>query len=477
MGGMNKAVGAALALVGAVFAGAAQAQLTVQPAATSLPQVPGLNVAQSSMAGSIATVCPTLAAPLNQPLISGDTADLRNVCTRMVQTANGIVGAGATTNSYGLTAGQLGNALQQITGDELVAPREQLSNVQAGQTSAISGRLAALRLGGGAASTRLGAAPTPQRQRYAMAGAFTPSASAGASDVLSSPWSGFLNGSGNWGDQDATATAEGFDFNSGSLTAGVDYRLNDNLIIGVAAGYGRFDADFDATANSASGQGIESDNGLLSLYGTYYVGERLYFDAILTGALARYDSTRRVVIPSQTAQPSENRTATGDFDATQLSLSLGGGYQYPIGASLVTPYVRAAYQRTDVDDFAETGASGLNLTFASHEVTSLTSAIGAQVSHAISTEFGVLAPFVTGEWIHEFRNDESGISAKYAADPTELSRFTVRFDSPDRNYFNLGAGLAVTLPMGWSAFASYDTLLGLDDVSSHTVTLGARLEF
>ena len=472
------AVGATAGLAFGLAASVAQAQVVNQPSAPSLTQIPGLTDAQQPMASAIANVCPTIATPSNQPFLSADTLDLANVCTRMVQNGNAVTGAAGTANSYGLNAGQLASALQQINGEELVAPREQLNTAQSGQNSAISARLSALRLGGGAASTRFGLAPKPQRTRYANAGGFMPSASAGASEpAMESRLSGFLTGSGNWGDKDGDTTSEGFDFNSGSITAGADYRLNDNLIIGAALGYGSFDADFDATANSASGQGIESDSGLLSLYGTYYVGERLYFDAILTGTRANYDSTRRVVIVSQTAQPSENRTASADFDATQTSLSIGGGYQYPMGATLLTPYARAAYQRTDVDGFTESGAAGLNLAYDSHDVTSLTSALGAQVSHSISTDFGVVAPFFTAEWIHEFKNDDSGIGAQYAADPTNLSRFTVRFDSPDRNYFNVGAGVGMTLAQGWSAFASYDTLLGLDDVSSHTVTVGARLEF
>ena len=60
---------------------------------------------------------------------------------------------------------------------------------------------------------------------------------------------------------------------------------------------------------------------------------------------------------------------------------------------------------------------------------------------------------------------------------SQLSRFTVGFDGPDRNYFNLGVGLAATLPNGWSAFGNFETVAGLRDTTSHVVTLGGRLEF
>lgn len=145
----------------------------------------------------------------------------------------------------------------------------------------------------------------------------------------------------------------------------------------------------------------------------------------------------------------------------------------------LTPYGRGTYQKTTIDAFSETGGGGLNLAFDEQDNESLTSTLGAQASYAISTGFGVLLPTIYAEWVHEFRNDQSGVGVRYAADPTpsQLSRFTVGFDAPDRNYFNLGVGLAATLPNGWSAFGNFETVAGLRDTTSHVVTLGGRLEF
>ena len=50
-------------------------------------------------------------------------------------------------------------------------------------------------------------------------------------------------------------------------------------------------------------------------------------------------------------------------------------------------------------------------------------------------------------------------------------------DDPDRNYFNLGLGLAAQFAHGRAAFVSYETVLGRNAASSQALTLGVRLEF
>jgi outer membrane autotransporter protein len=111
------------------------------------------------------------------------------------------------------------------------------------------------------------------------------------------------------------------------------------------------------------------------------------------------------------------------------------------------------------------------------DVDSLTTALGGQVSYAISTALGVLLPQLRVEWEHEFLNDSRTIRATFVEDPTDAQReIQVRTDAPDRDYCNLGAGLSMTFRGGTSAFAYYETVLGLADVTIHNFTLGVRVE-
>ena len=102
--------------------------------------------------------------------------------------------------------------------------------------------------------------------------------------------------------------------------------------------------------------------------------------------------------------------------------------------------------------------------------------VGLYASYAISTGFGVLLPQITGEYFHEFLNDQKLLKFRFAQDfaVTPLSYLT---DKPDRDHFMLSAGLVVVLANGLSPFVNYRELLGYRDQSNHVVTLGLRVSF
>lgn len=47
----------------------------------------------------------------------------------------------------------------------------------------------------------------------------------------------FINGDINFGDRETTSKYPGYDFTTSGVTAGVDYRVADNLAVGLALGY------------------------------------------------------------------------------------------------------------------------------------------------------------------------------------------------------------------------------------------------
>ena len=135
-----------------------------------------------------------------------------------------------------------------------------------------------------------------------------------------------------------------------------------------------------------------------------------------------------------------------------------------------------AYIESDIDGFTESGARGLNLKYDDQDVNSLTTALGGQFSYAISTGFGVLTPHVRAEWEHEFEDDPRKIELQYDVDPNN-TQFFVETEGPDRDYVNLGAGLAATFAGGITAFADFETVLANSDRDEYQVTFGARYEF
>jgi outer membrane autotransporter protein len=217
---------------------------------------------------------------------------------------------------------------------------------------------------------------------------------------------------------------------------------------------------------------------MLSLYGTYYPTDRLYVDAVGSVGIGNYDSKRLVVIDSTTTEPAENRTARGDFDSWIYGASITAGYDYPVWQGLtITPSAGLDYLHADIGSFKETGAGGLNLDYDDQNLDSLVSSVGVQLAYPISFNFGVLSPYVRGTWFYDLSGNDDGVEFRFKADPTDLSSFEMKPVDQDRSYGSIEAGLSSALPRGFSLFAEYGTLVGLDDVTQHRLVAGLRKTF
>jgi outer membrane lipase/esterase len=160
---------------------------------------------------------------------------------------------------------------------------------------------------------------------------------------------------------------------------------------------------------------------------------------------------------------------------------LSGGYDFTARGFTFGPYGRLSYLKANIDAFQEridntNPGFGLALGINEQDVESLTWALGGQVSYALSTGFGVLVPQARFEWEHEFLDNQRTITARFVSDPLRTP-ILLDTDDPDRDYFNLGAGLSAVFQRGVSAFVYYETALALRDVTAHQVAVGLRLAF
>lgn len=95
--------------------------VTGQPNLTALP---GQNVAQQVMSGSINNFCPTAVMTANTPVATQGEIDLKTICSAMIGNALQLQGQSAQgLGSYGLNASGLMGALQSLNGGaELLVP-------------------------------------------------------------------------------------------------------------------------------------------------------------------------------------------------------------------------------------------------------------------------------------------------------------------------------------------------------------------
>jgi hypothetical protein len=98
-----------------------------------------------------------------------------------------------------------------------------------------------------------------------------------------------------------------------------------------------------------------------------------------------------------------------------------------------------------------------------------------EATYAFSLAWGVVIPTVRAEWEHEYSARRRIPTGRLLDDPSVV--VPARTDEPDRDYFNLGAGVSAQFRSRTAAFASYEAVVGRTNFVDHRFTVGIRQEF
>ena len=289
-------------------------------------------------------------------------------------------------------------------------------------------------------------------------------------DSTESPWGAFVNGRLSFGDAPQRGEDPGYDFETEGMTAGVDYRLSNEFVVGLAVGFVATKSELDVDGGS-----IDTDGWSLNLYGTWY-RDNWYAEAVLGYGRNDYEFKRVILLP-RPFQGQDQITTLGTPKSDQLSADLGAGYDFRLTEALsLTGFGRLSYIDTSIDEYSERGGGPFSLAFAGQDMKSLLAEAGAELTYPISLSWGVLQPLVRVSYLHEFEDDPQVVRARFLGDPGRRF-FVLRSERPDRNYLNLAAGLSATLPRGWATFLQYDTDLQREELDIYTLSGGLRFQF
>ncbi len=274
----------------------------------------------------------------------------------------------------------------------------------------------------------------------------------------------FVNGRINFGDRGSTANETGFTFNTQGVTVGMDYRFTDRLVAGGAFGFASTGNEF-----GSNGGNMDARDLSFSTYGSYYMPLDTFVDWIVTYSVNHYDITHNIAFHGFSTQ------TNAGADGGQVAVAVNAGKDFHRGGLTFTPYARIEYISTSIDAYRESGGGGLAMVIDNQSLKYLTSVLASRLSKAFSTKWGILTPSVHLEWVHQYENNSRLISGHFVGDPA--ASFSIQSDSPDRNYFNAGFSLAVTLPRDISGFFTYETVLARNHVHNTLLQLGARVQF
>lgn len=294
-----------------------------------------------------------------------------------------------------------------------------------------------------------------------------------------------LNGRYTWLDRQrnpASDSERGYEGDIYGVQFGGDYRISDQTVIGALLGYDRTETTFDRLATTTlvppgdDGE-TEVDGYSINLFAAHNIDDNWFVDVNLGYTYNDYTFGRNGAFQDTGLTTTITGLNVGETEGAQWSGGAGVGYDHYSGPLTIGPYARFNIVHTSIDSYTETdlNGAGFAMRIDPDSRTSVTSVLGVRVSYAISTGFGVVVPQARAEYEHEFDNDAQVTGTSFVLD-TSNTVLTVTGDSPDRNYFNLGAGVAMVLPNGWLPFVDYEALVGYEDFDRHRVTFGLRKE-
>lgn len=272
----------------------------------------------------------------------------------------------------------------------------------------------------------------------------------------------FINGDVNFGDRESTSKYPGYDFTTSGVTAGVDYRVADNLAVGLALGYASNDTDLKQNRGS-----IGVDGYAISLYSNY-VGNNFYVNGVLGYGDNDYDIKRTTNF--------DNRTAYGKPSGSQFTVNVNGGYVAKSQNIAYGPTLGLRYNRVSIDGYTEKGADSLNMKVNDQQVDSFVMSVGAQASVTIDAgKDSKVIPNIRASYEHEFGNDSRTIISELVSQPGIPMRSQTL--EPDRDRFRLGAGVQVLFTRDVAAAIDYEAVIGQNDFSDNTVKGEIRYQF
>jgi uncharacterized protein with beta-barrel porin domain len=333
-----------------------------------------------------------------------------------------------------------------------------LANIQ---TANLERRLDDIRSGStgfsSAGFTINGSTPSFSQDLSGPSGAEGKSGPSVSTPIPENRWGFFANGLGEFTDVSTADGARGFNFRTGGVTLGVDYRIGSNFAVGLTGGYAHTGVDL---ANSGN---IAVDGGTGGFYATVF-GAGFYLDTSVSGGVSDYETHRTALLG----------TANGSTDSGTVNVLVAGGYDWTTGALTIGPIASFQYTYVGLDGFTETGSLA-PLRYGDQSVNSIRSALGVKASYDWKIGGILIRPEVRASWQHEYGDSTYSIVAGFANGSG--NNFTVDGPRIGRDSLLIGAGVAVLWSDRISTYVYYDGELARSNYDSQSVSGGVRITF
>jgi outer membrane autotransporter protein len=274
-------------------------------------------------------------------------------------------------------------------------------------------------------------------------------------------WSAFISGNVILADVGSDADVAYSHYTTGGVTAGSDYRINDNWAVGGLFSYGHTAITLDDNGSTA-----RVDSYSPGIYATY-ADQGWYANGLFAYNYNSYGESRAIPVLGDSAH--------GSTAGNQYNGNLDGGYEFHNGNLTFGPTAALQYVHLDINSFTEAGGGALDIN--SENADSLRSRIGGQMRYNWSWYGGKVTatPYLAASWQHEYLDNSRGITSQF--DGAGLGSFTVDTTDPDRDSAVITAGLDTQWNSAFNLFLDYQVQAGQSDFFAQSIEGGAKVSF
>jgi outer membrane lipase/esterase len=252
----------------------------------------------------------------------------------------------------------------------------------------------------------------------------------------------------------------GFEYYTGNVALGAQYRFNDLITAGLLFGYGYDKADLNGNFGHVSVDAYQV-GGFINFHGpNWYIG------GIAAYGYDEYDQKRPGVI---------HDTIHGQPNGWTAEVGAKGGYFWNFGNFSVGPIASLTFVNVDIDGYSETGDRALTQAVNHRNTQDLYGAVGLQAGYNIKMGGVTLQPYVQAQYEHEILGDGTTIVSRFTSQ--RALQINTAVQNSSRDYGRIGGGINARFSQSLSARIAADAIVGRDDGYEYTIDAGIGFSF
>ena len=241
--------------------------------------------------------------------------------------------------------------------------------------------------------------------------------------ILPNDWEVWSEGSISFGKIGESSLSSAQDIDSLGITVGVDTKMDDDQILGVALRVGNTDVDV-----GTFGSKVDTNALSLSLYGINSLENSNFLKHVFGVSYLDSDIVRKY----------EGNTDinTGDREGKQVFGSLNFGKEYENSDLIITPTGRIDGSYTALNGYTESGSAAA-LSYNDQDIKSLMASLGVLIDQDVDLENSTVRSRINLEYSKEFASS-SKVVTSYVSNSES---FEYQADNKNRDIYTAGLGL------------------------------------